>query len=192
MRGYGNLVGEVQSGHIKEVGVELYQSMLEESVKELRLADQSQQTAEPPPPVPQINLHTSVLIPESYVQDFDLRLSLYRRASELTDAHEVTALGAEMVDRFGSIPIEAEYLLSTIKLKLLCMKWRITKLDASPNGIVLSFAQDVNPDVPLQLINALKGLVKVRPDNKLLIQKAISNPTQRITYLEMLLHNPQE
>src|SRR5205807_3128054 len=103
IRGAGNLLGEEQSGHIKEVGFELYQQMLEEAVMSLKagiaapVADKWS---------PQITIGTPVLIPEDYVADLSVRLALYRRLAEIEDAREIEAFGAELVDRFGPMPEE--------------------------------------------------------------------------------------
>ncbi len=102
IRGAGNLLGEEQSGHIKEVGFELYQQMLEEAVAEIR------DTGEPVDGgwSPQITVGTAVMIPESYVPDLQLRLALYRRLGDLETTEEIDAFGAELIDRFGSLPDE--------------------------------------------------------------------------------------
>ena len=108
IRGAGNLLGDEQSGHIKEVGFELYQQMLEEAVMSLKagiaapVADRWS---------PQITIGTPVLIPEDYVADLPVRLALYRRLAEIEDEREIEAFGAELVDRFGPLPEEVEHLL---------------------------------------------------------------------------------
>ena len=111
IRGAGNLLGEEQSGHIKEVGFELYQQMLEEAVASLKagitapVADQWS---------PQITIGTPVMIPEDYVADLPVRLALYRRLAEIEDEREIEAFGAELVDRFGPLPEEVEHLLQIV------------------------------------------------------------------------------
>ena len=99
IRGAGNLLGEEQSGHIREVGFELYQSMLEEAVA--RHEGRRSSSEAPDQWSPQISLGTSVLIPETYVADLQLRLGLYRRLSTLETRAEIDAFAAELVDRFG-------------------------------------------------------------------------------------------
>ena len=136
IRGSGNLLGEEQSGQIREVGYELYQQMLEEAVAELKdgdhfVADEKWS--------PQISIGTAVLIPESYLPDLQLRLALYRRLSDLRDAADIDAFGAELIDRFGPMPEEVEFLLKIVFIKGLCLTANVEKLDAGPKGAVVSF-----------------------------------------------------
>jgi hypothetical protein len=122
IRGFGNLLGEEQSGHVKEVGIELYQAMLEEAIADMRTRrDMPNKEAETPDNwSPQINLGMSVLIPEDYVEDLSLRLSLYRRAAGLATNAELEGFAAELVDRFGVMPQELEHLISVLAIKLIC------------------------------------------------------------------------
>ena len=129
IRGAGNLLGEEQSGHIKEVGFELYQQMLEEAVAELRGADEPAGAGWSP----QITIGTAVMIPESYVPDLQLRMALYRRLSEIENAEDIDAFGAELIDRFGPLPQEVEHLLKIVYIKILChpIRWRWCASSAS-------------------------------------------------------------
>ena len=145
IRGAGNLLGDEQSGHIKEVGFELYQQMLEEAVLSLKagitapVADRWS---------PQITIGTPVLIPEDYVADLSVRLALYRRLAEIEDEREIDGFAAEMVDRFGPLPGEVEHLLQIVAIKALCRRANVEKLEAGPKGVVLSFRDNNfgNPD----------------------------------------------
>ncbi|HYS45274.1 MAG TPA: transcription-repair coupling factor, partial [Rhizomicrobium sp.] len=105
IRGAGNLLGEEQSGHIKEVGVELYQQMLEEAVAAAK-AGLTEEAMPVEQWTPQINLGIPVLIPEVYVSELNVRLNLYRRLAELRTREELDAFGAELIDRFGPLPPE--------------------------------------------------------------------------------------
>ncbi|MEM1398348.1 MAG: TRCF domain-containing protein, partial [Pseudomonadota bacterium] len=170
IRGAGNLLGEEQSGHIREVGVELYQQMLEEAVQRART--HGSEDAEPVGETwtPQINIGTPVLIPEDYVADLSVRLELYRRAGALIEADEVEAFAAEMIDRFGPLPKPVENLLEVISLKQLCRKAGIERLDAGPKGAVVTFRNNrfSNTDKLFQLIASQSTSIKVRPDQKLM------------------------
>ena len=169
IRGAGNLLGDEQSGHIREVGFELYQSMLEETIEALKggdLADSGDQWS------PQIQLGMSVLLPEAYITDLQVRLGLYRRLSGLDTREAIDSFAAELVDRFGPLPQEAEALLDVMELKALCRRAGVAQLDAGPKGAVLAFrkGQFANPDALVKLISASKGLVKVQADMKLVFR----------------------
>ncbi|MEM6848994.1 MAG: transcription-repair coupling factor, partial [Pseudomonadota bacterium] len=165
IRGAGNLVGDEQSGHIKEVGFELYQQMLEEAVAAMK-DDAEAQTEERWSP--QISVGIPVLIPEDYIPDLQLRMSLYRRLADLTDAREIDAFGAELVDRFGSVPDEVEWLMKIVFIKALCRRANVEKVDAGPKGAVIQFRNNTfaDPAGLVQMVAKEKTMAKVRPDHK--------------------------
>jgi transcription-repair coupling factor (superfamily II helicase) len=187
MRGGGNLLGEEQSGHIREVGVELYQSMLEDAVAALRAGredDVSEKSWSP-----QINVGASVLIPEDYVADLNVRLSLYRRLADLDTDREREAFAAELIDRFGPLPEEADQLIAVAALKALCRRCLIAKLDAGPKGAVLTFRDGGFPD-PMALVRHVQERpddFKMRPDGKLVVQGGWPEATQRLKALRGVL-----
>ena len=169
IRGAGNLLGEEQSGNVKEVGVELYQHMLEEAVAELREGGEGADETWSP----QINIGTSVLIPETYVADLDVRMALYRRLGDVQSVEEIDAFAAELVDRFGSMPKEVEHLLEIVAIKAVCRRAGIAKIDAGPKGAVVSFRNDqfVNPAGLIEFISSSPYDMKVRPDQKLVFRQ---------------------
>jgi transcription-repair coupling factor (superfamily II helicase) len=178
IRGAGNLLGEEQSGHIKEVGFELYQQMLEEAVMSLKAGIRE--------PVadrwsPQITIGMPVLIPDHYVADLSVRLSLYRRLAEIDDEREIEPFAAELVDRFGRMPEETEHLLKIVAIKALCRKANVEKVDTGPKGAVLSFRDNTfaNPEALLRFI-AGHDDAKVRPDMKVVFFEDWENPEQRL------------
>jgi transcription-repair coupling factor (superfamily II helicase) len=181
IRGAGNLLGEEQSGHIREVGIELYQQMLADAVAVARAGDAAAVADDRW--TPQINLGMSVLIPEIYVQDLNVRLGLYRRLADVLDDAEIESIAAEMIDRFGPLPPEVENLLQTVAVKQLCRRAGIEKIDAGPKGAVLSFRRDkfANPDRLIAWITQQGGAVKVRPDQKLVLLRAWDDAGQRLT-----------
>lgn len=170
IRGAGNLLGEEQSGHIKEVGFELYQQMLEEAVAQLKDggADLGEEHWSP-----QINIGTPVLIPEDYVGDLQLRLQLYRRLGDVTEAEEIDAFGAELIDRFGPLPDEVQHLLKIVFIKGLCRKANVEKVDAGPKGIVVTFRNNefANPAGLVSYIAEQGVLAKIRPDQKVVLSR---------------------
>ena len=163
IRGAGNLLGEEQSGHIKEVGFELYQQMLEEAVISLKagitapVADRWS---------PQITIGTALLIPEDYVADLSVRLALYRRLAEIEDEREIDAFAAELVDRFGKLPPEVEHLLQVVAIKALSRLANVEKVEAGPKGVVLAFRDNTfaNPEALIRYIR--ESDARVRPDQK--------------------------
>jgi len=179
IRGAGNLLGEEQSGHIKEVGYELYQQMLEEAVISLKAGIST--------PVadkwsPQITIGTPVLLPEDYVPDLPVRLALYRRLSEIEDDREIDAFAAELVDRFGPMPEEVGYLLQVVAIKTLCRRANVEKIDVGPKGAVLSFRDNIfaNPDGLIGYIAKHPVGARVRPDMKVVFFDEWDTPQERL------------
>ena len=172
LRGAGNLLGDEQSGHIREVGIELYQQMLEDAVSAIRAENNAKKPQERDW-TPTINLGLPVLIPEAYVSDLPVRLGLYRRIGALQSDAESEALAAELVDRFGKLPAEVENLLETVALKRACREASVEKLDAGPKGMVISFRRNefANPGGLIAWIGTRGGTVKVRPDQKLVVSR---------------------
>ncbi|MGV6800491.1 MAG: transcription-repair coupling factor [bacterium] len=178
IRGAGNLLGEEQSGNVKEVGVELYQHMLEEAVASLREGGaQAEDTWSP-----QINIGTAVMIPDSYVQDLDVRMSLYRRLSDVTQPEEIDSFAAELIDRFGPLPREVDYLMDIVAIKAACRRAGVAKIDAGPKGAVVSFRHDefANPAGLVEYIAASPIDVKLKPDQKLVFKQSWPDEKSRL------------
>ncbi len=186
LRGGGNLLGDEQSGHVREVGVELYQSMLEDAVKALRAGDNKQVVDEWSP---LISVGASVLIPERYVEDLGLRLSLYRRLAEIQTEPDRESFAAELIDRFGNLPKETEQLLEVTAIKAACKSLGIGKVDAGPKGAVFSFRNDT-PLEPQRLMNLVAEhatRLKLRPDGKLVLSGDWQTPERRIGAVRAML-----
>ncbi|HJS41041.1 MAG TPA: transcription-repair coupling factor, partial [Sphingomicrobium sp.] len=169
IRGAGNLLGDEQSGHIKEVGFELYQSMLEEAILEQKSGGLERREEFSP----QISVDAPILIPDHYVPDLDLRMGLYRRLGELDDREGVEAFAAELIDRFGPLPPETQNLLQIVETKINCRAASIAKLDVGAKGAVVTFIGSGFPDLAglLAYIERLKGAAKLRPDSKLVVSR---------------------
>ena len=189
IRGAGNLLGEEQSGHIKEVGVELYQQMLEEAVAAARAGVDFDEIHSADNWSPTINLGTSVLIPERYVEDLGVRMSLYRRLADLEDEGEIESFAAELIDRFGKIPDEVENLLDIVRIKQMCRIANVDKVEAGPKGAVIGFYKDSPPNLPAlaQWMNEQRGTVKLRPDQKLVTIKAWDSVESRVRGVQILM-----
>ncbi|KAB2940259.1 MAG: transcription-repair coupling factor [Hyphomicrobium sp.] len=179
IRGAGNLLGEEQSGHIREVGFELYQSMLEEAVASMKGGD-LEGVAEQWSPT--ISLGTAVLIPETYVADLQLRLGLYRRLSTLETREEIDGFAAELLDRFGPLPEEVEHLLDVMEIKGLCRQAGVAQVDAGPRGAVVGLHKNefANPEGLVAFVQASRGHLKVQPDQKLVYRAEWDLPAERL------------
>ncbi len=185
IRGAGNLLGEEQSGHIKEVGFELYQQMLEEAVAEVKGEDEVIDSGWSP----QISVGTSVMIPEAYVPDLHLRMGLYRRLGELTDLGEIDGFGAEMIDRFGPLPKEVQHLLKIVYVKSLCRTANVEKLDAGPKGVVVQFRNKEfpNPAALVGYIGKQGSMAKIRPDHSVFLTRDLPTPEKRLAGAAMVM-----
>ncbi|MBV0912135.1 transcription-repair coupling factor [Anianabacter salinae] len=181
IRGAGNLVGEEQSGHIREVGYELYQSMLEEAIAKIRSGELEGLTDDDGHWAPQINLGVSVLIPEDYVPDLDVRLGLYRRLSDLHTKVELEGFAAELIDRFGKLPKEVNTLLLVVRIKEMCKRAGIARLDGGPKGATIQFHKDkfANPAGLVEFLQDQKGLAKVK-DNKIIVRRDWARDSDKI------------
>jgi transcription-repair coupling factor (superfamily II helicase) len=180
IRGAGNLLGEEQSGHVREVGIELYQEMLEEAVAGLRAGDSAAEVAEQWSP--QINIGTSVLIPEEYVGDLNVRMALYRRLATLQNRADVDRFAAELIDRFGPLPVEVQHLLEIVAIKHLCRAAMVEKIEAGPKGAILTFKNQTfpNPVALVRLISKHPAVMKVRPDQKVVVSRDWPTPEARL------------
>ncbi len=179
IRGAGNLLGEEQSGHIKEVGYELYQQMLEEAVATVKSGGEEVSEGEWSP---QITIGMAVMIPEAYVPDLQLRMSLYRRLADLQDSAEIEGFAAELIDRFGPLPEEVRHLLEIVTIKALCRKANVEKVDVGPKGAVISFRENRfdNPAGLMRWIAEEKSLARVRPDQKVVFMRDWESPAKRM------------
>ncbi|WP_027258855.1 transcription-repair coupling factor [Leisingera aquimarina] len=181
LRGAGNLLGEEQSGQMRDVGYELYQSMLEEAIAKIKagemegLSDADEQWA------PQINLGVPVLIPEDYVPDLDVRLGLYRRLSSLSTKVELEGFAAELIDRFGKLPKEVNTLMLVVRIKGMCKRAGIAKMDGGPKGATIQFHNDkfASPQGLVEFIQGQNGLAKVK-DNKIVVRRDWKKDSDKI------------
>ena len=182
IRGAGNLLGEEQSGHIKEVGFELYNHLLEEAVmlarKEGRVgvADEAEDWS------PQITIDAAALIPDSYIEDIDLRLQMYRRLAALESPDDIEAFAAELIDRFGPLPAEAEQLLQLVGIKQLCKRAGVAKVEAGPKGVLLGFHDNkfAQPERLIGFIAEHAKTMRVRSDHRLVVSEDTKGPADRL------------
>ena len=190
IRGSGNILGEEQSGHIKEVGIALYQHMLEEEIMRLKSGSQDElRSKEIQDWAPQITTGIPIMIPESYVRDLGVRLGLYKRIGEITDNEGIADMREELTDRFGKLPEEVDNLLKTVEIKLLCREVNIEKVDAGAKGILIAFRNNTfaKPEKLLALIQMSFGAIKVRPDQKLFIEKNLESYATRVETIKNII-----
>src|ERR1700749_4275758 len=171
IRGAGNLLGEEQSGHVREVGIEIYQEMLEEAVSGLKQGGDGAVAEDQWSPA--INLGASVLIPEGYVADLNVRMSLYRRLAGIETREDIDRFAAELIDRFGPLPDEVKHLFEIVTIKQLAKQAGVEKIDAGPKGGTIAFRNNAfaNPVKLIQFISQHAGSMKVRPDQKVVVTR---------------------
>lgn len=183
IRGSGNILGEEQSGHIKEVGIALYQHMLEEEIMRLKtgeLADERQKQISDW--APQITTGIPIMIPETYVRDLGVRLGLYKRIGDIADKAGLDDIREELIDRFGKLPEEVDNLLKTVEIKQLCRSANIEKIDAGAKGVLITLRNNTfaRPDKLIDFISRQFGAVKIRPDQKIFIEKNLESYAVRV------------
>jgi len=193
IRGAGNLLGQEQSGHIREIGVALYQKMLSDAIRTLK-EKENQPNASDTDYSPQISVGLPVLIPDDYISDLDLRLNLYHRIGDITDIQEIESLRAELIDRFGPYPTSVENLFQTIELKLLAKSAHIERLEAGPKGASLSFHNNIfpNPAGLISYIETQMGTIRIHPDQKLIVMRPWATPTDRLTGIRNIIKKLSE
>ena len=179
IRGAGNLLGDEQSGHIREVGYELYQSMLEEAIMDAKAGGMAKR---PRDFSPQITIDAPILIPDEYVPDLDLRMGLYRRLNDIDEPQGIEAFAAEMIDRFGKLPDATENLIRLIEIKLHAKAAGVSKIDVGPRGALVSFHDDRPPNIAglLAYVERVGAIAKLRPDSKLVLNRAWGDPKARL------------
>jgi transcription-repair coupling factor (superfamily II helicase) len=187
IRGAGNLLGEEQHGHVREVGIELYQEMLEEAVSSLKDGDDGAAVEDQWSPT--INLGASVLIPEGYVADLNVRMSLYRRLASIETREDIDRFAAELIDRFGPLPEEVGHLFEIVSIKQLAKTAGVEKIDAGPKGGTIAFRGNAfaNPIALVKLISQHSGTMKVRPDQKIVVTRDWPTPDDRLKGAKALL-----
>jgi len=177
IRGYGNLLGSEQSGHIREVGIELYQQMLNEAVLDLKHETSAQKEWSP-----DINIEgLNIIIPENYIQDISLRLKLYRKIASFNDEQELEEFAIEMIDRFGVFGPEVANFIKLVQIKIICKNLNIDNLKVGNKGILISFKDNIcnNQEELLPFIMKNKSF-KIRPDQKIFYSIVLDTVDKRI------------
>jgi transcription-repair coupling factor (superfamily II helicase) len=160
IRGAGNLLGPEQSGHIHAVGFDLYMEMLEKAVAELKGLKIEEEFE------PSISLRVNAFIPEEYVDDITLRLSLYRRIASSKTGETLEALEFEIRNRFGNLPEEVKNLLDIMRLKIMAKELLITRIQDTQGRIRIHFSPDtkIEPKDIFELRKKRDGKIKFLPE----------------------------
>ncbi|MDX2083052.1 MAG: transcription-repair coupling factor, partial [Rickettsiales bacterium] len=202
IRGSGNLLGDEQSGHIKETGVELYQQMLLETISQLKnspdlLQNNSSQNLQnfiDDDFTITIKLGISLLIPENYIEDLSLRLSFYKKIAAIKNDDDQKNLIDEMTDRFGKISDEILNLMEISKLKTACKKIGVEKLEIisqiNYQGILISFKDNkfANPDALLKMVFSSKNQIKIHAGQKVLFNCDIKSTKSKIVSAQNVIN----
>ena len=186
IRGAGNIVGSEQSGHIKEVGIELYYKMLNEAISELKNEKISSSDWSPI-----INLGFSYNIPDDYIINLDLRMQIYRKISGTNEILELKKIISNLEDRFGKFPKLFNNLFKIIEIKILCKKLNIIKIDNSSKGFVFKLR-----NIKINYINYLISLaknnpkkIKLLPDSKLIYISNKNDNFEKVLELKKFLES---
>ncbi|MEW6349352.1 MAG: transcription-repair coupling factor [Thermodesulfobacteriota bacterium] len=185
IRGAGNILGTSQSGHVAQVGYEMYLELLEEAVQEMK--------GETPPPRidPEIRLKVETLIPEAYVPDPRQRMNLYKRLSRAVDGTEIDEIEDEMLDLYGKAPGQVDHLVRIMRIRLAMKEIRMLKLEYTEPNLVATF----DPETPLnpgQLVAWAQGdsrHIRLLPNDRLMYRIGNGDPERRISGCQELLDN---
>ena len=170
MRGGGSIIGDEQSGFIREVGTELYYQMLEEEIlKQKKNIGKNKLVYKLHSYQPTIKIPEEIYIPESYIDDLDVRISIYKRISLIENKEKTNELMIELIDRFGQLPQEVKNLFKLIKIKILCWKNNIELIKFSKKGILFGFYNNEphNPEKIMKLGFSKNNKISIRSDQKI-------------------------
>ena len=189
LRGSGNVLGEEQSGHIKDVGISLYEHLLEEEINRLRASSSKTQQVQLREWTPQISIGIPIMIPDDYVPDLGLRLGLYKRIGDIEHSEEIADMREELIDRFGNLPKEVDNLLSVVEMKILCLACGIDRINAGAKGALIGFHNNVfaAPEKLMNMVLASFGEFKVRPDQRIFIEKDLSSYETRVKVIKQAI-----
>ncbi|MCM0080978.1 transcription-repair coupling factor [Geomonas sp. Red32] len=171
IRGAGELLGAKQSGDIAAVGYELYAELLDEAVRTLKGEEMPERIE------PEIKLKVPAFIPEEYVKDPNQRLLIYKKLTQPADEAEIDDIRAELVDRFGTLPQAAVYLLEVMRLRVLLKKFLVKEIELAGDELGFAFHErtPVSPDAIMALLRKEKGKYRFTPDFRLYAKVADSS-----------------
>jgi transcription-repair coupling factor (superfamily II helicase) len=188
IRGAGELLGEQQSGQMTEVGLALYLDMLEQAVKALR--DGRDPVLERPLAADtEVELRLPAFLPDTYIADVHVRLSLYKRIAAASDEAALDDLTAEIIDRFGALPPSAQHLLRIARLKLTARALGIRRLDLGPQGGYVLFEREnrVEPTAVVRMVQKNPREFRLEGALKLRVTRAVETDEGRFKFAAELL-----
>jgi transcription-repair coupling factor (superfamily II helicase) len=189
IRGAGEVLGENQSGNMLEVGFQLYNEMLSEAVRCLKLGKEPDLLS-PLSITTDINLHAPALLPNDYCGDVHLRLSFYKKLATAKTSDQIDALLEELVDRFGKLPPQAQTLVDVHRLRVLTQPYGVIKVDAAPGVIQITFKP--NPPVePMAIIGLIQKNkhIKLAGNDKIRIERELPDPKARAQMVRDVLRS---
>jgi transcription-repair coupling factor (superfamily II helicase) len=191
IRGAGEVLGESQSGEMQEIGFNLFSEMLKRAVASLKQG-QEPDLSQPLGIATEINLHTPALLPNDYAPDVNERLILYKRLANGESLDDITDLHEELVDRFGELPPQAQSLLDSHRLRLLCKPLGVIKLDATSEQIVVQFDPEIakySPIEPIRIIELIQNdrNYRLAGQDKLALKRHCPTLADRVSAVKDLL-----
>ena len=160
IRGAGSLLGEIQSGHLEQVGYDTYCTLLDEVVKEMKGEE-----IEPSIDI-QIDLNVTSYIPDEYISDSSQKIEIYQNIALCKNEENIQNVVDEIIDRYGNMPEELENLLDIARIKYLAKPHYITKIASKKTAVIFTFEQSkFNIDV-MKLVDKYKNRIKFQPRSK--------------------------
>ena len=189
IRGAGEVLGDNQSGNMMEVGFQLYNEMLAQAVKSLKEGKEPDLLS-PLSITTEINLHHPALLPDDYCGDIHLRLSFYKKLATANNNDQIDRLHEELVDRFGKLPHQAQTLIDVHRLRVLARPYGVSKIDAAPGVIIISF----RPNPPIDAMRILELVqknrhIKLAGNDKLRIERELPEATARVQMVRDVLRH---
>ena len=173
IRGAGSLLGEIQSGHLEQVGYDTYCNLLDEVVKELQGTE-----IEPDIDI-QIDLNVTSYIPDEYIEDSAQKIEIYQNIALCRKEEDIQNVVDEIIDRFGNMPAELENLLDIARIKYLAKPFSISKIASKRTAVVFTFEQS-KYEIDLQkLLKTYKNRIKFSPGIKTMITLEIGTTNER-------------
>jgi transcription-repair coupling factor (superfamily II helicase) len=188
IRGAGELLGEEQSGHIQAIGFTLYMEMLERAVTAIRNGDKPDLQAALEQGT-EVNMHLPALIPDDYLPDVNMRLTIYKRLADCQTTRDLHELQVEMIDRFGLLPTPAKTLFEVTEIKQIGERLGLKKIEAGPNGGRLQFTPKtiVEPITIIKMVQSNPDIFRLQNNDQLSFTMDMDDPKDRFASVHNIL-----